>query len=73
MIGIIIFVLFFFLLGKALLETVWGLCLITCGMFWHIVGRSLDVLIFISKTVKKFQKSQVTQQPFFKAARSHRI
>lgn len=62
-IGIIIFLVFLFLLAQAILETIWGICLILCGLFWHIVGRVLDVLIWFSKTVKKIKKTQVKPQP----------
>jgi len=52
MIGIIIFIVFLFLLGKAILETAWGLCLILCGLLWHIVGIVLDVLIYLERRRK---------------------
>lgn len=49
MIGILLLVLFFILLGKAILETIWGVGLILCGLFWRIVGAVLDVLIYLEK------------------------
>ncbi len=52
MIGILLLVIFLVLLGKALLETVWGLGLIALGVFWHIVGAILDVLIFLERRRK---------------------
>jgi hypothetical protein len=72
-IGIIISLAFLFLLAKAILETIWGIGLILCGIFWHIVGRVLDVLIFISKIVQKFRKTQARPQPFVKTALSHSV
>ncbi len=62
-IGIIIFLVFLFLLAQAILETIRGICLILCGLFCHIVGRILDALIWLSKTVKKIQKTKVKPQP----------
>ncbi len=51
-IGILLLVLFLILVGKAILETIWGLGLISIGLFWHIVGRFLDVLIFLERRRK---------------------
>lgn len=52
MIGILLLVLFLILVGKAILETIWGLCFIAAGIFWHVVGRLLDVLIFFERRRK---------------------
>ena len=53
LIGIILFVVFIALLVKAILETIWGVCLIIQGFFWRAIGYTLDVLIFLIRAYKK--------------------
>jgi len=52
-IGFIFFVVFTFLLGKAILETIWGICLIIYGLFWHTIGFILQTLAFLIRAYKK--------------------
>lgn len=44
----ILFVLVFFaLLAKAIFETIWGICIIIHGLFWHTVGYSFSALAIV--------------------------
>lgn len=54
--GILFSIVFLFLLGKAILETIWGIGLILIGIFWHVVSSILSVLIFIENTYRKLRK-----------------
>lgn len=47
MIGFIIFAIFVLFLGKAILETIWGTCLIIFGIGCHIVAAFLDGLALL--------------------------
>lgn len=54
LIGIIIGIVFFALLGKALLETVWGICLIIAGVFCQILAK---ILRLIAKVMRLFDRT----------------
>ena len=59
MIGYLLFILFVILVAKSILETIWGVCLLLCGLGWHIIGMILDVLIFGERLIKKMRKISV--------------
>lgn len=44
LIGIIIGIVFIFLLGKAILETIWGTLCLIWGLFLHVVAFGLDLV-----------------------------
>jgi uncharacterized membrane protein HdeD (DUF308 family) len=53
MIGILLGIVFFVLLAKAIFETIWGTCLIINGIFWHTVAFLLRAMAFVIRTCKK--------------------
>lgn len=53
MIGILIFIVFLFLLGKALIETFWGLCLIAYGFGCQILAH---ILYGLAKLVRAYDR-----------------
>ena len=59
MIGYLLLVIFLILVAKSILETIWGVCLLLCGLGWHIIGMILDVLIFGERLIKKMRKISV--------------
>lgn len=67
-IGFIFFVVFFFLLGKAIIETVWGIALIILGLFMHLIAIFLRTLAFLVRTFNKvvqlFRKPKPAPEKF---------
>ena len=61
LIGIIIGIVFFFLLGKAILETIWGSCLIVCGVFCQILAHMLYTIAYGLRTVDKLKTTSKRQ------------
>jgi hypothetical protein len=61
-IGILLFVVFAFFLTQAIFETIWGVCLIINGLFWHTIAYLLFALAFLIRTceriVRLFRKPQ---------------
>ncbi len=59
-IGILFAIVFTVLLAKAILETIWGCCLIIHGLFWHTIALILRMLANCirlgSRIRRKFQK-----------------
>ena len=56
MIGILIAVVFFLLLGKAICETIWGtLCLIR-GLILHSIAYTLEGIAWVMETTAKLGK-----------------
>lgn len=53
LITIIIAAFFIFFLAKAILETIWGSCLVINGLFWHAVAILLRTLAFLIRASKK--------------------
>jgi hypothetical protein len=51
-IGILLFVVFAFFLTQAIFETIWGVCLIINGLFWHAVAFFLHGLAFVLRGFK---------------------
>ena len=68
MIGILLGIVFFVLLAKAIFETIWGTCLIISGLFLHVVAFILDATAFVIRTCKKiarlFRKPKPEPQKF---------
>ena len=59
LIGILFVVVFAILLFKAILETIWGLCIVIHGLFWHAIAialRSLAKAIRAYKTIVRIFK-----------------
>lgn len=56
-VGILIGIVFFFLLGKAIIETFWGLCLIAYGIGCHILAFALRGL---AKIVRAYGRLKAT-------------
>lgn len=52
LIGIVIFIVFISLLAKAIFETLWGICIIVHGIFWHGIAFILSALAAILRTIK---------------------
>lgn len=53
LITIIIAIVFLFLLGQAILETIWGVCLIICGLACYVYAYFLQALAFLIRGFKK--------------------
>lgn len=53
LITIIIAVFFFFFLAKAILETIWGLCMVIHGLTWRAISIALMGLANIVRTYNK--------------------
>ena len=49
----IIFLIAFLLLTKAILETIWGTCLIAKGLLYHGIAAILSVIIFGIETCQR--------------------
>lgn len=68
MIGILLGIVFFVLLAKAIFETIWGTFLIIYGLFLHIVAFFLDAAAFVIRTCNKiarvFRKPKPEPQKF---------
>lgn len=60
LINILFFIVFSVLLVKALYETMWGICLIINGLFWHVTAFALDTLGLV---VRLFRKPQPQPKP----------
>jgi hypothetical protein len=56
-IGILFFILFFALLAKAIFETVWGLCLVIHGLFWHAIAITLRSIAHTIRLYKKIERT----------------
>jgi hypothetical protein len=52
-IGILFFSVFFALLAKAIFETIWGLCIVIHGLFWHAIAIALKAL---ANTIRAYNK-----------------
>lgn len=52
-IGIIIGIAFIFLLGKAILETIWGSICLIWGLFLHAIAFLLDGIAYAIRTQRK--------------------
>jgi len=51
-IGILLFAVFSFFLIQAISETIWGVCLVINGLFWHAVAFLLHALAFVLRGFK---------------------
>ena len=63
LIGILFLIVFLGLLTKAIIETIWGICLIIYGLFWHTIGYSLSALAMIIRLAKKILGISKKPQP----------
>lgn len=52
-IGILFFAVFAILLAKAIFETLWGLCIVMHGLFWHGISLALRLL---ANTIRGYNK-----------------
>jgi hypothetical protein len=62
-ISIVIGILFFFLLGKAILETIWGSWLIICGFFCQILAHMLYALAYWLRVLDRLFNASKNQNP----------
>lgn len=63
-VGILIGIVFFFLLTKALIETFWGICLIAYGTGCNLLAVILRILAKIIRLVGKTRhQTPVTEKP----------
>jgi hypothetical protein len=60
-IGILIGIVFFALLAKALLETAWGICLIIAGVFCQILAKVLRLTAKAMRFYGRISKRQKTK------------
>jgi hypothetical protein len=56
LIGIIIGIVFIFLLGKAILETIWGTLCLIWGLFLHVVAFGLDLVGYSINGFRKLRR-----------------
>ena len=52
-IGIIIFAIFTILLTKAIIETIWGTCLLIYGLVLHSIAYCLEFIAWIMELFSK--------------------
>ena len=62
-IGLIIGIVFFFLLSKAILETLWGSCLITFGIFCQILAGLLCAEAYLLELFDKISHAYQKRPP----------
>ena len=62
-ISIVIGILFFFLLGKAILETIWGSWLIISGFFCQILAHMLYALAYWLRVLDRLFNASKNQDP----------
>ena len=55
MIGILIGIVFIFLVFKAIFETIWGTLCIIWGLFLHLVALVLDVIGYATRGYRKLR------------------
>lgn len=56
LIGIVILLVFLSLLAKAICETIWGICIIIHGLFWHFIAAILAILAKIVRLIGKLRR-----------------
>ena len=60
-IAIIFFIVFFALLAKAIIETIWGICIIIHGLTWRTISI---ILRGLANTVRAYNKiARIFQKP----------
>lgn len=57
LLGILFGITMLFLVGKALIETVWGLVLIVCGIFCHVVSWILHGTALLLRLLGRLNKA----------------
>jgi len=60
--GIILGIVFIFFLGKAILETLWGLCLVIFGLLLEGLALVLDGVSFIINSFEKIRSDREHKQ-----------
>lgn len=55
LIAILILIVFIGLLAQAICETIWGICLIVHGLFWHAIAAVLTILAKIIRIARKLR------------------
>jgi hypothetical protein len=55
LIGILFFLVFLFLLAKAIFETIWGICLIFHALFWRGITLGLLALAMILEGINRLR------------------
>jgi hypothetical protein len=74
-IGIIFSIVFCALLAKAIFETLWGLCIVIHGLFWHAISLALkglaNTIRTYNKIVRIFKRSEPRVSIFNGIKRAH--
>jgi len=60
--GIILGIVFIFFLGKAILETLWGLCLVIIGLLMEGLGHTLNGIAFVLHSFDKIRSDKKLKQ-----------
>jgi uncharacterized membrane protein required for colicin V production len=54
-------ILLLFVIGKAILETIWGICLVIFGLLCHVLAAVLTVMAWSLHTFKRLAKLHNSQ------------